>query len=132
MTFNNDETAKGFNSLTDHMIQVIEFINYYVKAKYNKNIRITDTHRTQESQDHIYRNNPRYKIKPWPSVHQQGRGVDISIKGYTPAMIRDIVVTANRIKYSDKYKIATHHDVGAGDHLHFQVPYSICKQPEEL
>ena len=131
MTFNNDQTALGYNKLTNNMIEVLSAVRWYVKAKYNLDIKVTDTYRTQEEQDKIYASNERYKVKKWQSVHQGGRGADISVKGMTNEMINDIVDTMNRIKYSDKHKTALSHNVGWGNHIHLQVPYSRCKQDEQ-
>jgi hypothetical protein len=139
MRFNNKETEEGYAQLTPHMFEVTAFAKYYMKAKYGVEIMLTDTFRSQESQDYIYRNNERYKQKPWKSVHQYGRGADISLWVFrgedkflmTDAMSKDLTDTLNQIYYSEKYNTATRHDVGSGDHIHTQVPYERPRQREE-
>ena len=132
MKYNNVSTENGHAKLVPQLLDILNFVDHYMEAKYNYTITVTDTIRTQKEQDRIYKDNAKYKKKKFNSVHQYARGADISVKGMNIEMINDLVSVLNRIKYSDKYKTATHHDVGAGDHIHIQTPSMRCKQIEEV
>lgn len=101
---------------------LVNMIDLYMRVRYGKRTTITGVMRTQEEQDFIYRANPAYQVKPWMSVHQIGRGVDIRCNDMTEAEITDVVEVLNRIPYRTPGKsTAIRHNVGAGDHIHIQV-----------
>jgi hypothetical protein len=98
-------------------------------AYYNfgKRITLTELMRTQIEQDEIYANNLDYQKTKWQSVHQFGRGADLSIQYYTADELNQIVNYLNsQLQYNDenRFKIALVHDVGYGNHLHIQVSSS--------
>jgi len=79
--------------------------------------------RTQDEQDDIYKDNPRYKDNPWKSVHQYNRGFDLRTHDMEADMVKDLADFMNRIVYDknrpDK-KTCKVHDVGRGMHFHIQ------------
>ena len=80
--------------------------------------------RTQEEQDSIYGNNSNYQNKPWKSVHQFWRGVDLRNNDMKPGMADDLAEVLNKIPYDEsrpEKKSCIVHDVGRGDHIHIQV-----------
>ncbi len=101
--------------------KLIDLISLYVELKYKKNIMITGLIRTQAGQDSIYKDNPRYKKKPWKSVHQFGRGCDLRSWTFTMNQINDIKKFANMVPYREGKKTCVVHNVGRGLHFHFQV-----------
>ncbi len=95
-------------------------ISYYI---FDKPLVITEIYRTQKQQDKYYKNNPVYREKPWPSVHQHWRGIDIRTSNYTQAQIDILLNIANCIQYDpqrEERKTAIYHDVNHGLHLHVQ------------
>ena len=107
----------------DSRLQVIIYaLSGFVSFNFGKNITLTELMRTQEMQDSYYSSNPKYKIKPFKSVHQFGRGADISVKYFTDEELKDIYLFLNKsFAYSNAFKTAVIHDVGLGKHLHIQV-----------
>jgi hypothetical protein len=74
-------------------------------------------------QDEYYKNDPAYQKKPWTSVHEVGRGADVSLKFFTPEEINLIYRFINtHFVYNNKLSVALVHDVGLGSHLHLQIP----------
>lgn len=95
----------------------------YLKETYKKELIITMIDRTQAEQDEIYKDDKKYKEKPFKSPHQFWQAVDIRSKIYTPEEIKAIEKYLN-----DKYNAtnyyawtARNHKVGAGsEHFHIQ------------
>ncbi len=96
----------------------------YMMDKYKYEIVVTEVFRSQAEQDDIYKNDPNYKIKPWRSVHQDGRGVDLRTNDMTKAMIDDLRDYLNTIPYDPKRpekKTCLVHEVdNHGNHFHIQ------------
>jgi hypothetical protein len=119
--------------IDDRLRKIISVLAYYSYELLGKKLFITQLIRTQPEQDAIYLNHKnktiaeKYQKKPWPSVHQHGRGADIRVyKHYTPKEIERLMAVLNSIPYNKKYKTATYHNVTkykSGYHIHIQVPY---------
>lgn len=95
----------------------------YVEQYFHLELVITQIFRSQQEQDEIYKDNENYKVKPWASVHQYWRGVDIRISDFTTEQQKTILGLLNNIfSYATPGKFtALIHDVGQGKHLHIQV-----------
>lgn len=121
--FKTDRIKNEFDwkKIKPKLIRLIELISLYVELKYKKNILITGLIRTQAEQDSIYKNNPKYKKKPWRSVHEFGRGGDLRSWTFTKEQIADIKKFANMIPYRKGKNTCVVHNVGRGIHFHFQV-----------
>jgi hypothetical protein len=71
----------------------------------------------------------RENIKSVSKTHEQGRAIDISVKGWTDTHVHRFVYLLNQdyadiaaISYSDNQpKAAVYHDAGYGSHIHLQV-----------
>ena len=95
----------------------------YVIYHFNKSLVVTEILRDQKIQDQYYRDNPEYRKKPWKSVHQFGRGVDIRAGNFTDDEINKVLAFLNSaFDYGDgEHKAALCHDIGFGKHFHLQV-----------
>ena len=111
------------NKVSQKLKNIIVLGNEYALLELGKELTITDLIRTQAEQDFIYRNNPKYKVKSWQSVHQAGRGADLRVRGFSPKEIEKLKSFFNCFTYDisrpDK-KTCTVHDVGSGNHFHVQ------------
>lgn len=121
-TFKNDsERLQDEWRLLDNENGALKLLIYdldsYVWEKYKKNIVITMIYRTQEEQYDIY--GPGYEKK---SPHQFWQGVDIRSSTFTKEEIEDIIRYINEAYNDTNYYdwTARCHDVGRGDHFHFQ------------
>ena len=112
---------KKLNEKLRGIVIAIGNISYYV---FNKPLIITEVYRTQKTQNSYYKNNPAYIQKPWNSVHQYYRGVDIRTNNhYTELQISILINIANSIPYDiDRpgKKTGLYHNIGKGNHLHLQ------------
>jgi hypothetical protein len=118
--------------------KILEWAMMWISFEYPKysELTITDIFRLQKEQDKIYLNhiNPdtvkRYKKKPWYSVHQDWRGVDIRTNDMPKGMAVRLVKLLNMITYdSTRTYIVTakYHDVSKkqnAGHIHLQVVYN--------
>ena len=116
-----------FNLLHPGLKKILYWLSGWVEINTSaKRIIITELLRTQEEQDEIYSANSDYPEKPWKSVHQFGRGADISVHGFLSNGddIEDICREIEReFPYGDgRHRSAIHHQAGKrGKHIHIQV-----------
>lgn len=110
---------KENKSLYDLLFDLAE----YLKETFKKDLVITMIFRTDEEQAEIYKDDAKYKAKPFKSPHQFWQATDIRSLIYTPEEIKSIEKYLN-----DKYNgtnfyawTAKNHKVGAGqEHFHVQ------------
>lgn len=97
----------------------------YIKSSFSKELIITMIDRTEAEQEAIYKNDARYKEKPFKSPHQFWHAVDIRSKVFSKEEIKKIEDYLNT-KYNptNYYKwTARNHVVGQGAE-HFHIQYS--------
>ena len=113
-------------SVDSRLKDIVYWLASWCWYNLEKSIIITHILRTQEQQDAIYNGNASYVREPWQSVHQYGRGVDLSVKYYTQVEIARIQDTLNKkFLYNKEGKnTCVVHDVGLGEHIHIQVDNS--------
>jgi hypothetical protein len=133
--FKTDRIREEWDSrkIDSKLRKVISVAAYYSYELLGKKLFITQLNRTPKEQDNIYLNHPnediaeRYRLTPWPSVHEFGRGCDIrTYSHYTPKQVDQLMVFLNSIPYNKKHNTATYHNVTkykSGYHIHIQVPY---------
>jgi len=114
----------------DFRLRTILFaVDWYCRKHFGRNIQLTCVFRTQAEQDAIYSGNAKYKRKPWQSVHQYWRGIDVGVNAFTEEQrieLRDFI--NNHFEYSGRHKTCVYHNVGLGFHFHLQVDWkSITK-----
>ena len=119
-------------SVSLNLVSILNWGMKWVSIAYPEysTLTITDIKRTQVEQDKIYLNSNnentvlRYKAKPWLSVHQFWRGIDIRVNDMPKGMAEKLTEVFNQIQYDKKRpnkKTAILHDVGTGAHIHLQV-----------
>lgn len=111
------EWANAYQPLKDFVTMLALFLF----LKYKKDLTISELNRTDSEQDEYYKADPNYRIRPWRSVHQDGRGCDIRTRDMSPEIARELYELACKIPYRDGKKSAVLHDIGLGMHLHVQV-----------
>ena len=129
--FKEDRQRKEWESgdVSIHLVKRIKFLCEYINIAYPDygSLTMTDIIRTSDEQDRIYLTSPTlkemYKKKPWLSVHQFGRGIDIRTTDMEKNMVNRILIVLNSIPYDVKRpskKTAIFHNVGSGEHIHIQ------------
>lgn len=122
---NAEQLEKEWNDVRlDNRLRFIVYaISGYIKEYYNLNLLITEIYRTQEMQDEYYKDDPRYMIHKWDSVHQYWRGIDIRSSEMSQGQIHELVTWVNNQIIYGKEGIYTvkFHSVGIGYHFHIQV-----------
>jgi hypothetical protein len=124
MKFKTPRQEEEFKAIKPKLRDIIYSAASYMLDKYKYEITITECLRTQAEQDDIYKNDPKYKVTPWRSVHQDGRGIDLRTNDMSKEMIADLTNFLNKIPYDPKRpekKTCLVHDVGKGLHFHTQV-----------
>ncbi len=113
------------DKLNEKVKNIAVLLAFYSWNFFNKRLIITDILRTHQEQNHVYRDSAKYKKKPWRSVHEFWRGVDIRSHGLTDKEIKILVTIANTIEYDKNRpnkKTCLYHSVGkGGKHIHLQV-----------
>jgi hypothetical protein len=124
MKYRDDRSKKEFGMIDARLQAILYFVEGYTRQNFDKEITLTHLIRTKEEQDRIYGANPRYVANPWTSVHQVNRGADIRSHSFTTDEINMIVNIVNSLfVYNNNLQTCIYHDVGAGAHIHFQVPH---------
>ena len=124
MRYKKERIKKEWESdkLDKRLKIIVIFLDWYCKKYMGRDIQLTCIFRTQKEQDAIYGDDPKYQKKPWYSVHQFHRGIDIGVNAFTTSKKRILRNVLNkRFYYGKRHKTCVWHDVGLGDHFHVQV-----------
>lgn len=109
----------------DSRIKALIFEAAVWLARLNLSLTITCLLRDRATQEAIFQKARSIGARePIRSPHEDGRAVDISIKGFSEEIITGLVDHLNEtFPYEGNrlYKTAIRHDVGQGDHIHIQV-----------
>jgi hypothetical protein len=94
----------------------------YAKTEFNKSVVITMIYRTQEEQDMIYKDDPKYKVKKFTSPHQYWDAFDLRSSNFDTTEIEKLVNYVNtKYNFKNIYKwTSKNHDIGLGFHYHTQ------------
>ena len=113
------------------LVYLVSWIDGWRKIVYpDYEFTVTDVFRTDEEQDKIYLNHndpkviEKYKKKPWKSVHQYFRGVDIRTYDMPGKMAYQLEQLLKQVPYDinrPRMRTAIFHNVGTGAHMHLQV-----------
>ncbi len=109
----------------DSRIKALIFEAAAYLARGNLSLTITCLLRDRAVQEAIYRKATALGAKePVRSPHEDGRAVDLSIRGLSDEVIAGLVEHLNETfpyQGNPRLRTAIRHDVGQGDHIHIQV-----------
>jgi hypothetical protein len=95
----------------------------WIGEKFDQETIMTMIYRTQEEQDHLYRNSERYKKRKFKSPHQFYHAVDIRSRIFDDEQIKQIEDYLNN-KYNEsnyyKWTAKNHKITGGAYHFHIQ------------
>lgn len=125
--FKNDSSRlkEEFEELklrNEYLYNVLLDCGEFCKKEFNKNVVVTMIYRTDEEQDSIYKDDPKYKLKKFKSPHQFYHAFDLRSSTFDTEQIEKLVKYLNGLyNVGNYYKwTAKCHDVGLGDHFHVQ------------
>ncbi len=125
--FPNSQIRQEFGLLHPDLLKILYWLSGWVELNTNAGaITLTHLIRTQSEQDEIYGADPEYQLKPWKSVHQFGRGADISLSDFIFERdnVEAIIATINsnwRYRTPGKQTALIHQVGNMGMHMHIQV-----------
>lgn len=103
---------------------LIDDVARFVKKETGKTLVITMIYRTQEEQDNLYKNDPKYAVRKFKSPHQFWHSVDLRSRIFTDEEIRKIESYINQ-KYNPinyyNWTAKNHRIIGNVDHFHIQL-----------
>jgi len=123
MKFKKENLKEEYDKISQSLKILLGDLDMYLHTRFGYEMTITELLRTQEMQDEYYKNDPKYKIKKWRSVHQDGRGADIRTSDMSEQIkiaIEQWFATRPYDPKRPELKSFKFHDVGKGDHLHCQ------------
>lgn len=107
-------------------------LDWYCKKNINaRGIILTDIFRTNDEQRQIYKNNARFKLKSWMSVHQLWRGIDVGVNAYTEEQRHEMCNFINKyFEYAGSHNSCVYHrvksNIKSAWHFHLQVdPFDV-------
>lgn len=129
-TFKNDsERLKGelnqLKTVNPGLYDLLYDICDYCNREFKKTVVITMIYRTDEEQDEIYKDDEKYKARPFKSPHQYWHALDLRSKTFTPEEIKMVENYLNT-----KYNGSNYYTWTAKDHIvlngasHFHIQYS--------
>ena len=104
---------------------LIDDLAFFIKDNLNKTLVITMIYRTQEEQDGLYKNDPKYQIRKFKSPHQFWHSVDIRSLIFTDLEIKQIEDYLNK-KYNptNYYNWTARNHKISGQQFHFHIQFS--------
>ena len=104
------------------LLKLLFDIRNYCRDNFGKDVVITMIYRTDDEQDMIYRDNPKYQKKKFKSPHQFYHALDLRSRTFTQEEIDELVQYLNDTYNDSNYYrfTAMCHNVGHGDHFHVQ------------
>lgn len=120
LEFKSDNLKSELEIIDSRLRCIIYALAGFMYYKFGKSLMITELLRTQEMQDEYYKDDPVYQAKKFVSVHQVGRGADLSLKYYTQPEINSVSEFLKQFIYVGKVNTFLIHDMGFGQHLHIQ------------
>lgn len=116
------QEVKKFISVNKELAEVLIYINELSLKHFGIPVVVTHAYRTQETQDRLYKNDPKYLKKKFTSPHQYNHAFDLRSRIYTKEQIKFLEDEVNKkFNLLNFYKwTAKFHNVGHGDHFHIQ------------
>ena len=112
--------------LKDHnpsLFKLLSDLEEFVTKQFSKDVMITMIYRTQDEQDELYRNDPKYKTKKFKSPHQFWHSLDLRSKSFTGDEVLAIEKFLNdsyNLKNFYRWTAKNHAISGNVDHFHIQ------------
>jgi hypothetical protein len=125
LLFDEPRLIGEFESLPSRIKKILWYSAALSSDEFNTPLVLTHILRTQEEQNEIYGNNQKYKLNPWKSPHQELRAADARLRDMGVKNANRLAEEINRIFPYDQVtgiKTVLVHDVGHGNHIHFQIP----------
>jgi hypothetical protein len=123
--FETKKQEDEFNRIDPRLQAEAFMVEGFIQFYFGLDMFITHIEREDEQQDEIYKDNPEYKIKPWPSVHQSRpcRGIDFRSYTFKKEQREGLLLFVNiHLPYGKEGHFTLKwHDVGQGEHFHIQV-----------
>jgi len=122
-TSRQEDEYKKLQSKNIYLYNLIQDVAKYIQDNFKKTLVITMVDRTNAEQAEIYKDDPKYKTKPFKSPHQFAQAVDIRSKIFTADEIKKIENYINNKYNSTNFWswTAKDHTVGTGaEHFHIQ------------
>jgi hypothetical protein len=119
-----DRLYQEFLRLGTRLKGILMYASAYSMDKFGIPLVLTHIYRTQAEQDSIYRDDPKYKASPFPSVHQYNRGADARVTDMGVGKAKELAKEVNGLfvyRTGTTMQTCLVHDVGQGNHIHFQV-----------
>jgi hypothetical protein len=106
----------------EYLYNILLDCGNFCQKYFNKNVVVTMIYRTDEEQDSIYKDDPKYKLKKFKSPHQFYHAFDLRSSSFDTEQIEKLVKYLNGLYNVGNYYnwTAKCHDVGLGDHFHVQ------------
>jgi hypothetical protein len=122
---------KDLEKLNDPLFHLLQDTAEFISVTYKKDLIITMIARTQAEQDNIYKNDPRYKIKPFTSPHQLNHAADVRSLIFTPEEIKGIEdYLNNKYNKTNYYNWTAKNHVVSGGALHFHIQF-VARTPSQ-
>jgi hypothetical protein len=124
--FKTNRIAKEFKELYNKNNDLHELavdLSHFIKSTFNKELVITMIYRTDQEQDDIYKNDPKYKVKKFKSPHQFWQAIDVRSSIFDKLEISKIEDYLNKKHNSTNYYSWTarcHTVPGQAYHFHLQ------------
>lgn len=125
--FKTDRIAKEFKELpskNNELHELAEDLSHFIKNSFNKELVITMIYRTDQEQDDIYKNDPKYKLKKFKSPHQFWHALDIRSNTFDKLEISKIEDYLNcKYNTSNFYMWTAKWHMVSGQAYHFHVQF---------
>lgn len=109
-------------SKNSELFNILVDCGNFSEANFKKNVVVTMIYRTQEEQDEIYKDDPKYIEKKFKSPHMFWQAFDLRSSSFEASEIKKIEdYLNNKYNMSNYYGwTSRNHDVGLGFHFHIQ------------
>jgi|CXWL01.1.fsa_nt_gi hypothetical protein len=114
----------ALEKLNSPLFHLLQDASKFIEDTYKKDLILTMLSRTQAEQDSIYKNDPKYKIKPFTSPHQLNHAADVRSLIFTPEEIKGIEdYLNNKYNKTNYYNWTAKNHVVSGGALHFHIQF---------
>jgi len=114
----------SLEKLNSPLFHLLQDASDFTSKTYKKDFIITMISRTQDEQNNLYKNDPKFKIKPFTSPHQLNHAADIRSLIFTPEEIKGIEDYLNgKYNKTNYYNWTAKNHVVIGGALHFHLQY---------